>query len=273
MSDIDIPSLPPELEWDIPELAPLARTATLLLNVPDTPGEPTPADSSIGGPLLWPADEPWPYCDLPNHDAAWPHKSPPDHPVPTVAAVQLYAHDVPELPFPEGTDVLQIIWCALLHEEPDEYAPLPRMYWRNAERVRAAGVLDDVPAPAEGEYDEDFVPTPRRVRPTKAREYPNQDLPREITDAIWPRVEALEARHDTYYTEWCALQTKVGGYPAWCQPPNWPDCEKSHRMEHLLSVTGEEDMMMGDCGGMYFFVCPECTTGTEMPYAFRYDCH
>jgi hypothetical protein len=25
-------------------------------------GTPTIADSSIGGPLLWPADEPWPMC-------------------------------------------------------------------------------------------------------------------------------------------------------------------------------------------------------------------
>ncbi|MFD8975562.1 hypothetical protein [Streptomyces sp. NPDC059593] len=24
-------------------------------------------DSSVGGPLLWPADEPWPYCEEP-HD-------------------------------------------------------------------------------------------------------------------------------------------------------------------------------------------------------------
>ncbi|PZW00521.1 hypothetical protein SAMN05443287_1246 [Micromonospora phaseoli] len=26
------------------------------------PGTPTGADSSVGGPLLWPADEPWPVC-------------------------------------------------------------------------------------------------------------------------------------------------------------------------------------------------------------------
>ncbi|MEU9540537.1 hypothetical protein [Streptomyces mirabilis] len=47
-----------------PQLAPLARTATRLH---PRPGAPSVHDSSVGGPLLWPADEPWPYCDEP-HD-------------------------------------------------------------------------------------------------------------------------------------------------------------------------------------------------------------
>ncbi|MEU9148340.1 hypothetical protein [Streptomyces sp. NPDC048349] len=47
-----------------PQLAPLARTATRLH---PRPGSPTVHDSHVGGPLLWPADEPWPYCDEP-HD-------------------------------------------------------------------------------------------------------------------------------------------------------------------------------------------------------------
>lgn len=28
------------------------------------PGSPSHTDSSIGGPLLWPAGEPWPYCHV-----------------------------------------------------------------------------------------------------------------------------------------------------------------------------------------------------------------
>ncbi|MGW0936964.1 hypothetical protein [Streptomyces sp. NPDC002666] len=42
------------------QLSPLARTATRLH---PRPGSPTPYDSSVGGPLLWPADEPWPHCE------------------------------------------------------------------------------------------------------------------------------------------------------------------------------------------------------------------
>ncbi|MFE6911989.1 hypothetical protein [Streptomyces erythrochromogenes] len=46
-----------------PQLASLARTATRLH---PRPGSPTQHDSSVGGPLLWPADEPWPHCHGPH---------------------------------------------------------------------------------------------------------------------------------------------------------------------------------------------------------------
>ncbi|ANB09366.1 hypothetical protein SAM40697_5410 [Streptomyces ambofaciens] len=46
-----------------PQLAPMARTATRLH---PRAGSPSPHDSSVGGPLLWPADEPWPHCDGPH---------------------------------------------------------------------------------------------------------------------------------------------------------------------------------------------------------------
>ena len=49
----------------LPQLAPLARPAVRLH---PRPGAPSRGDSSVGGPLLWPASEPWPYCDGP-HDA------------------------------------------------------------------------------------------------------------------------------------------------------------------------------------------------------------
>lgn len=59
-----------------PQLAPLARTATRLH---PRPGSPTPHDSSVGGPLLWPADEPWPHCDAPHEqETAKPLLSPDD---------------------------------------------------------------------------------------------------------------------------------------------------------------------------------------------------
>ncbi|MFG2598445.1 hypothetical protein [Streptomyces sp. NPDC048462] len=48
----------------VPQLASLARTATRLHPRPGAPGV---RDSSVGGPLLWPADEAWPHCEGP-HD-------------------------------------------------------------------------------------------------------------------------------------------------------------------------------------------------------------
>jgi hypothetical protein len=43
----------------VPDLATYARTATRLHPRPGAPGV---SDSSVGGPLLWPAEEPWPVC-------------------------------------------------------------------------------------------------------------------------------------------------------------------------------------------------------------------
>jgi hypothetical protein len=60
------PPRPVDVTALFPELAPLARTTVRLH---PRAGEPTTADSSIGGPLLWPADEPWPTC--PEHTGPW----------------------------------------------------------------------------------------------------------------------------------------------------------------------------------------------------------
>ncbi|MGV9822759.1 hypothetical protein [Nocardia xishanensis] len=57
------PPRPADITKAFPQLEPLARIATRLH---PRPGPVTPNDSSIGGPLLWPADEPWPYCDGPH---------------------------------------------------------------------------------------------------------------------------------------------------------------------------------------------------------------
>ncbi|MEU4352028.1 hypothetical protein [Streptomyces sp. NPDC023838] len=57
------PPRPLDVTALFPQLAPLARTATRLH---PRPGSPSPHDSSVGGPLLWPADEPWPYCEGPH---------------------------------------------------------------------------------------------------------------------------------------------------------------------------------------------------------------
>ncbi|MEU4780168.1 hypothetical protein [Micromonospora sp. NPDC023633] len=56
------PPLPPDALARYPGLETLGRTATRLH---PRPGAVTAAGSHVGGPLLWPADEPWPTCDAP----------------------------------------------------------------------------------------------------------------------------------------------------------------------------------------------------------------
>lgn len=69
------PPRPVDVAALFPQLAPLARTATRLH---PRPGAPTVHDSSVGGPLLWPADEPWPHCEGPHDKRAAPVVHAPD---------------------------------------------------------------------------------------------------------------------------------------------------------------------------------------------------
>lgn len=61
------PPRPFDIAAVFPELGPLARTA---IRLHPRPGPVTWHDSSVGGPLLWPVDEPWPYCDLPHESTS-----------------------------------------------------------------------------------------------------------------------------------------------------------------------------------------------------------
>ncbi|MGW7674038.1 hypothetical protein ACWGJX_44340 [Streptomyces sp. NPDC054775] len=53
------PTRPLDVEALFPELASFRGTTTRLH---PRPGRPDPSDSSVGGPMQWPADEPWPVC-------------------------------------------------------------------------------------------------------------------------------------------------------------------------------------------------------------------
>ncbi|MGW1132299.1 hypothetical protein [Streptomyces griseoluteus] len=54
------PPRPVDVLEVFPELAPLARPA---IRLHPRPGSPSAGESSVGGPLLWPAEEPWPHCE------------------------------------------------------------------------------------------------------------------------------------------------------------------------------------------------------------------
>ncbi|MFK0174308.1 hypothetical protein ACIQU5_36695 [Streptomyces sp. NPDC090306] len=223
-----------------------------------------------------------------------------------VPVVQLYARDVPGLVFPAGTDLLQILWCPLVHEDA-EYAANPRIRWRNAALTSRGTLAGERPRPHTAE--EEFVPRPCTVSPTPAVEYPNWDLPERLGKVLAHRFEGLkEEKGYDYFDVATTQQSKVGGYPAWTQPPRWPDCAGcGTRMEHLLSITATEpgggrwlplddwassqdetptpcwtaeadpavfdtfghDMDMGDLGGTYFFICRRCP---DTPFTHRYDC-
>ncbi|MEU2165342.1 hypothetical protein [Streptomyces sp. NPDC019208] len=101
------PPRPADVETLLPEVAAYRKEEAIRLH--PRAGAPGVLDSPVGGPLLRPAGEPWPHCD----DDAPDTERAPDGPGPRpmVPAPQLFASGVPGLPFPEGTDVLQLLGC------------------------------------------------------------------------------------------------------------------------------------------------------------------
>src|SRR5690348_7895853 len=85
---------------DFPELASHARPTVRLHPRRGVPGA---RDSHLGGPLWWPAAEPWPSC-AEHRDV----NGRPSGPYPLVAVAQLTAADFPEIRFPDGTDLVQL---------------------------------------------------------------------------------------------------------------------------------------------------------------------
>ena len=278
-----------------PQVIPFARTTTRLH---PRKGSPTVVQSSLGGALLWPAGEPWPTCDQDDFDEH------PDGGAPLVPVLQLFADEVPDLPFVEGTDMLQVLWCPFDHDPWS--SPRPELRWRRRSTIGTR--LEAMPAPHE-DADPRYVPYPCVIDPERVVEYPTFDLPRQVWSQIRDAVRQVETETGWQYDTDLAVAsgTKTGGYPGWTQPPDWPVCQCGAQMQHLLTVAswefsrGDEKrwipledrpamagwgfnssvehpwralqnpagLMLGDVGGIYVFVCASCP---DRPYDYRFDC-
>ena len=314
---VTTPPPPFDITTVFPELAELATTT---IRLHPRIGRPRAMDSSIGGPLLWPSDEPWPVCDVPHSglreipvppeittwdevtawarprgasvqldrrtgswtaQTSWPRAA---DGRPLLGVLQVYARDVPELPFPDGTDLFQLLWCPNEHED----GPMPVTFWRSAADV--SDLLTDPPDPV---FDSSIVksaydPVPCLVHPERVTEYPHtEDLPEELRARVreWDETEADDAPHLYWSTLSTAPGSKLLGYPRWYQGPRWPICECGRRMRHLVTISslelgqghrwqphdGGEDppsafprnysphgILIGDVGDMYLFTCDAC---------------
>ncbi|MDG9716976.1 hypothetical protein [Streptomyces sp. DH24] len=269
------PPRPLDVTAPFPELAPLARTTVRLH---PRAGDPTAADSSVGGPLLWPADEPWPVC--PDHGEPWQRgvvpeeirqrrgilaeawarprpagtdlltaeerevvdrasedrRVPVEGPSPLIPVAQLYARDVPGLPRPAGTDLLQVLWCP--YDHVGDYLPRTELRWRTAADV--TDPLDDVPGPPVVGND-DYLPEPCVLHPEPVTEYPApHELPGELADRIgaWEDDQELAYQSDLGVAPGC----KVGGHAPWSFSDPFPmTCaECGGEVRPLLTIDGSE---------------------------------
>jgi len=193
----------------VPGLNELVRTAVRLHPTPGTPGT---DDSHFGGPLLWPAGEPWPACpvtrpaDPDASDDDWSDGHPLDQSLPLMAAVaQFYRDDFPELPFPDGTDVLQVLFCPAGHDAKHYSGPAVRLIWRDSAEVTEIADLPEVSG--------DCLPIPCTFEPCSLDELPlTCDFPAATRAALglpdgpvdepegWPELGRF---------------SKIGGWTSW----------------------------------------------------------
>lgn len=276
--DIDIEAL-------FSELTRLRRDAVRLHPIR---GKPSAASSHVGAPILWPADEPWPTSDEPQHpllagfdDETMGIRTVRRRNRTFVPVLQLRREDVPTLPFPEGHDLFQLLWNPRAHRNRWS-APLVRVFWRVEASIGIG--LSEVPPPEVPE--EELVPRPCVVHPESIAEYPCPlALPAALRRRIeaWDVVEEGEEDQARYqYQLSVAPGLKLGGHPYFhIIDPVQPRCPKKHAMELLLTVdpcewdgAGQawrarrgktplrEDnptgMRIGRDGSLFVFICRRC---------------
>lgn len=276
---------PPRLDAvaAFPELAPLARTTVRLHPRRAADG---PVDASkMGGTFLWPRGEPWPAGDekrvarivqelLANDPLPGDRPIPPGTAIPYAPILQLRADDFPEMPFPPGADLFQLLWFPFM--SLPESGPSPpsilrhRAYWRRAADVREPRARN--PAMVERRLAE--APHPCRLHPERVVEYPHsQDLDPKLERRIdrWKAAARVDNDGDSpidlYDWELSACpSTKVGGYPFYVQDKRPPFvCACGRTMDHLLTVALHE----WD-GGTEERWCPVEERGREVEPAFEH---
>lgn len=269
----------------------------------------------MGWPFLWPKDEPWPVCQLREPELAAQYEAMRErmtpealdrrvgsmpteresieelilkcrdgHNEPFLPVLQLSRSHFPELPWPDGADLLQLLWCPMIHfGGPSGHLIL----WRNHGAVEAAALRTE-PPPQSIKYPN---VTPCTLDPERIDDYPYHA---EMDDDQLNEVPARE-----HSDEWYQLVrdfgpapgTKLFGSADWEQCPDYPDCPRcARRMELLLTISSSEsgharreeehrwlpledreafandcfridtphDLAIGDNGSAYLFYCPAC---------------
>ncbi|MCD0446258.1 hypothetical protein LO763_21840 [Glycomyces sp. A-F 0318] len=131
-------------------------------------------------------------------------------PMALIPVAQLFARDVPELPFGEDADLLQVLWCPFDHPQIHRYRPTVELRWR---RFNSSNLQPRVPPEGAVAGAEHYVPKPCMVDPEPVTEYPDYDvLPPELLEAI----EEWEGDEDSceYRCSAIAPGWKTGGYGA-----------------------------------------------------------
>jgi hypothetical protein len=288
---------------DFPALFSLARTTVRLhpRRAPDGAID----GSKLGGEFLWPLDEPWPshvearvdrfYQELLSRNERSEGRISKGTSIPFAPILQLRSADFPEMPFPAGADLFQLLWFPYGLEVPSGQTHPDssidyRVYWRDASAISPRRSQNpEMVVRRTGDFAQ-----PSRLDPERVVEYPNsQDLDPAIERRIdrWKAVKRIDHDGDSpidFYDWECSAcpSTKVGGHVFWVQEKKVPICWCGRPMTHLLSVSDSEwdggtfrrwepveergkngdggsdgigsPPRFGGFGHFYLFVCREC---------------
>ncbi|MGW5820782.1 hypothetical protein [Streptomyces noursei] len=246
----------------LPELAPHARAAAILH--PER-AEPDCRSSSLGGPLLWPSDEPWPECSVPDENG------PADAPAAAMVPVaQIFRGDVPGPWWPDGVDLLQILWCPNEHWDPPaqqaDVSPVVELRWR-----RAADVVSQLTTPpAPSRYEDGYLPRACAVNVEPVTDFPfREELPAELRPRHQELVRATGDGGDviTRLAGW-----KLGGWPTWhlTHPTAFAcdDCGTTMTLLFTVASDTETEVVVGRSGDLRLFTCP-----ADHRHPFQVDLH
>ncbi|MFF0747157.1 hypothetical protein ACFYVL_42910 [Streptomyces sp. NPDC004111] len=157
-------------------------------------------------------------------------------PLPMVPVAQLHAADVPDLLCPDGTDLLQVLWCPFGHGEDE--LPRTELRWRTTATL--TGPYTPAPwLPVIG--NDDYLPEPCVLHPETVTEYP---APHELPEELAERIEAWGDQHEFFYQYDLAVAPgcKTGGHAPWSFrdpfPMACPTCGSNVRP--LLTLDGCE---------------------------------
>lgn len=178
-----------------------------------------------------------------------------------ISVLQLTKNDVPELGFPEGKNLFQLMWCPNQDHDECNYAPFSKCFWRQYQKGNGVQLLPKAQVPQPGSNADDFVmPKICSIAPERVAEYPDYCEVEEADEELVQNIEnwiqdhsavdvhelGLREGENCYQYSWSVSPSdKVGGYVNWVQATDFKTCEGcGQTMEHLLSIAS-----LGGYGG------------------------
>ncbi len=161
---------------------------------------------------------------------------------------QLRCDQLPDGALGQGEGLIQVFYCT----NGDKYCDDALEGWGAWSEVGVHRRVGTGPGNLGEPHGIEPFPAKQVVSWKPKDDYPNL----EDTD-----VELTEEEEEAWYeSDHNAAGDKLGGWPAWVQGPEYPDCRKCHRqMELVLQIDSEDNVphMWGDVGCAHVTACPD----------------